>query len=246
MATTTNYGWATPDNTDLVKDGALAIRTLGSSVDTSVKALNPETTLGDIAYRSATANTNTRLPIGTTGQVLTVSGGVPAWGSAASGGMTVLASGTLTTTGTTLSSISQSYKNLYLVLEDYYINSAGSLRIRLNSDTGTVYPFSVIRSSGTSPFNTAGNNAGGFTFDDVLIQMKTSASGNHLSMTLFDYADTASKTSMFANFVYTRNDNVIASIGQNGAYTTTGAVNTINIAASAGSLFGTYVLYGVN
>ncbi len=36
MATTTNNGWTTPDDTDLVKDGALAIRTLGSAIDTSV------------------------------------------------------------------------------------------------------------------------------------------------------------------------------------------------------------------
>jgi len=79
MATTTNYGWTTPNDTDLVKDGAAAIRTLGSSVDTTTKALNPSTTLGDIEYRSATANTNTRLGIGSTGQVLTVAGGVPTW-----------------------------------------------------------------------------------------------------------------------------------------------------------------------
>jgi len=79
MATTTNYSWETPDDTDLVKDGAAAIRTLGSSIDTTTKALNPSTTLGDIEYRSSTANTNTRLPIGTTGQVLAVVGGVPAW-----------------------------------------------------------------------------------------------------------------------------------------------------------------------
>jgi hypothetical protein len=85
MATTTNYGWTTPDDTALVKDGAAAIRTLGSSVDTTTKNLNPETTLGDIAYRSSTANTNTRLGIGTSGQVLTVSGGVPAWTTLASG-----------------------------------------------------------------------------------------------------------------------------------------------------------------
>jgi hypothetical protein len=52
MATTTNYGWTTPDDTALVKDGAAAIRTLGSSVDTTTKALNPSTTLGDIEYRS--------------------------------------------------------------------------------------------------------------------------------------------------------------------------------------------------
>jgi len=79
MANTTNYNWETPDDTDLVKDGAAAIRTLGSSIDTTTKALNPSTTLGDIEYRSATANTNTRLGIGTTGQVLTVADGVPTW-----------------------------------------------------------------------------------------------------------------------------------------------------------------------
>jgi hypothetical protein len=53
MATTTNYSWTTPDDTDLVKDGAAAIRTLGSSIDTSLVNL-----LG-----------------GTTGQVLTKSSG---------------------------------------------------------------------------------------------------------------------------------------------------------------------------
>ncbi len=36
MATTTNNGWSTPDDTALVKDGASAIRTLGSAIDTSV------------------------------------------------------------------------------------------------------------------------------------------------------------------------------------------------------------------
>jgi hypothetical protein len=86
MASTTNYNWSTPDDTSLVKDGAAAIRTLGSSIDTTTKALNPSTTLGDIEYRSSTANTNTRLGIGSSGQVLTVSGGVPAWATPATTG----------------------------------------------------------------------------------------------------------------------------------------------------------------
>jgi len=45
MANTTSFGWETPDNTDLVKDGALAIRTLGEAIDTSFKgvALNAQT-----------------------------------------------------------------------------------------------------------------------------------------------------------------------------------------------------------
>lgn len=85
MASTTNYSWTTPDDTALVKDGAAAIRSLGSSIDTTTKALNPSTTLGDIEYRSATANTNTRLGIGTSGQVLSVAGGVPTWATPSAG-----------------------------------------------------------------------------------------------------------------------------------------------------------------
>jgi hypothetical protein len=37
MATTTNFGWSTPDDTALVKNGASAIRTLGSSADTTMQ-----------------------------------------------------------------------------------------------------------------------------------------------------------------------------------------------------------------
>jgi hypothetical protein len=108
MATTTNYGWTTPDDTALVKDGASAIRTLGTSVDTTTKNLNPETTLGDLAYRSSTANVKTRLGIGTTGQVLAVSGGVPAWTTPASAAP-ASATATVATSETTTS---ESYTDL--------------------------------------------------------------------------------------------------------------------------------------
>ena len=106
MATTTNYGWTTPDDTALVKDGASAIRTLGSSVDTTTKNLNPSTTLGDIEYRSSTANTNTRLGIGSTGQVLTVAGGVPTWAASAGGGKILQVVNATTTTSTVIASAS--------------------------------------------------------------------------------------------------------------------------------------------
>lgn len=39
MATTTNYGWATPNDSDYVKNGALAMRTLGNAIDTSVNKI---------------------------------------------------------------------------------------------------------------------------------------------------------------------------------------------------------------
>ena len=76
---TTNYGWPMPTSTDLVTDLPADFAAFGQPVDTSLKALNPETTLGDISYRSATANTNTRLAIGSSNQVLGIVSGVPAW-----------------------------------------------------------------------------------------------------------------------------------------------------------------------
>jgi hypothetical protein len=81
MATTTNYSWSTPDDTALVKDGAAAIRTLGSSADTTVKGLNPGTTAGDIDYYT-TSTAKARVGIGTAGQVLKVNSGAtaPEWG----------------------------------------------------------------------------------------------------------------------------------------------------------------------
>lgn len=54
MATTTNFGWTTPDDTALVKDGAAAIRTLGSSIDTSLVDLKGGTT-----GQALTKNSNT-------------------------------------------------------------------------------------------------------------------------------------------------------------------------------------------
>ena len=144
MATTTNYGWTTPDDTALVKDGASAIRTLGSSVDTTTKNLNPETTLGDIAYRSSTANVKTRLAIGSTGQVLTVAGGVPSWATASSGGETLLSTTTLTGSSVTISSIDQTYKHLQIVIITAYNSTDALCNMRINGITSGTYKWQQV------------------------------------------------------------------------------------------------------
>jgi hypothetical protein len=54
MATTTNYGWDTPDDTDLVKDGALAIRDLGQDVDTSLFGITGGKNVGEQFIAGAT------------------------------------------------------------------------------------------------------------------------------------------------------------------------------------------------
>ena len=72
MATSPNYGWLEPDNTDLVKNGALAIRTLGNAIDTTMATMTPKSIVdakGDLI--AATANdTPARLAVGANGETL--------------------------------------------------------------------------------------------------------------------------------------------------------------------------------
>jgi hypothetical protein len=72
MATSPNYGWLEPDNTDLVKNGALAIRTLGNAIDTTMATMTPKSIVdakGDLIAASA-ADTPARLAVGNNGETL--------------------------------------------------------------------------------------------------------------------------------------------------------------------------------
>jgi hypothetical protein len=171
MATTTNYGWTTPDDTALVKDGASAIRTLGSSVDTTVKALNPGTTSGDLDYYTA-STTKARIAKGTAGQVFTMNAGAtaPEWQTLTTGGMTLIATTTLSGTSTVVSSIPQTYNSLVIVgtaltwsaNAHFYINpnsSASNLETVGNYDGGYVFATNLAPlSNGTI----ASNSSNGF------------------------------------------------------------------------------------
>jgi hypothetical protein len=146
MATTTNYGWTTPNDTDLVKDGAAAIRTLGSSVDTTTKNLNPQTTTGALAYRSATANVNTALPIGTAGQILTVNSGAtaPEWATPAapaapSSNWTLLSSGSVANV-TTLQLTASGYDR-YILHWAIYDPGTPVIKFRFNNLSATNYKY---------------------------------------------------------------------------------------------------------
>ena len=54
MASTPNFNWSTPDNTGLVKNGALDIRTLGNAIDASLVDLKGGTTGQVLAKASGT------------------------------------------------------------------------------------------------------------------------------------------------------------------------------------------------
>ena len=248
MATTTNYGWTTPDDTALVKDGAAAIRTLGSSVDTTTKNLNPETTLGDIAYRSSTSNVNTRLGIGSTGNILTVAGGVPTWAApAASGGITLLSTTSLSTNTVTISGISASYKNLYILARDISTSVNDNVLVRLNSDTGSNYSFSRIRVSGTS---LAGYSATTETYIEA-VETHTSSAWNlegFVQMSIPRYTESEIK-SFYMNGIGSSGSTSATkkSDWRVGSFNSTSAISSITIFAESGTTTfssGTVYVYG--
>jgi hypothetical protein len=245
MATTTNYSWTTPDDTALVKDGAAAIRTLGSSIDTTTKNLNPETTLGDLAYRSSTANVKTRLGLGTAGQILQVNSGAtaPEWATPApGGGLTLISTTTLSGSSITLSSIPQTYKNLYILVRKFLPSDSGAtLRFRLNGDSGTRYLFGTTTDANTITFTSTGFKCmdnGNNTVSDGVMQVF-----------IPDYADSTTFQAFNGIGLTTDRDNTAAIYRYVmwGMYNQNTAITSIVIFPDFGTLTsGTVLLYGVN
>ena len=104
MATSPIYSWPEPDNTDLVKNGALAMRTLGDAIDTTMATMVPKTIVdakGDIIAATA-ADTVARLAVGANNTILTADSSTATglkWAAAAGGGKVLqVVMGTTTTT----------------------------------------------------------------------------------------------------------------------------------------------------
>ena len=240
MATTTNYSWSTPDDTDLVKDGAAAIRTLGSSIDTTTKALNPSTTLGDIEYRSATANTNTRLGIGTSGQVLTVAAGVPAW-AAATGSFTLLSTSTLSGASTTISSIDQTYTNLMVFVYGISMSADATVTMQPNSVTDKVWQVlnyaNITDGPGATSFYLTSTNGS--------VELESTSSLNAWSINISNYGSATYKP-IHAAGGYVNETGSTGGLSNTGYFQSTSAITELKFLTSTGTFSGgTVLIYGV-
>jgi hypothetical protein len=281
MANTTNFNWETPDDTDLVKDGAAAIRTLGSSIDTSLMDLkggtsgqvlskNSNTDMdftwvvtddtnaiqnsiidakGDLIVGTAD-NTPARLPIGSNGFVLTAdsveTSGVK-WAAAASGGgMTLLSTTTLSGASTTIGSINNTYKNLYVEVENISNVSAANqiFCIPNNSTSKMIYV--------TSTTQTGGSGFVGYRYvDDTNINLTSSIktfgnTNNFWSFNFYNYASSTTRKTfdMIGGYVTSGgNENQNAT----GYYNENTSISSLVFTTNGGNWAGgTVRVYGVN
>jgi len=88
MANTTNFNWETPDDTDLVKDGAAAIRTLAGAIDTSLVDLKGGTS-GQILAKATNTNMDFTWVTNDVGDITEVVASTPLTGGGTSGSVTV-------------------------------------------------------------------------------------------------------------------------------------------------------------
>jgi len=278
MASTPNFNWATPDNTGLVKNGALDIRTLGNAIDASLVDLKGGTTgqvlskasntdmdfswvtdatgipatifdaKGDIIAATA-ADTASRLAVGTNGQVLTADSTASTglkWATASSGGMTSIATGSLTGGSVTVSSIPQTYVSLYVVLSAYSTNFDDVCGIRINSDTtANYYQGAYVKNlGGTVSTGTPGSFS--FIQPNMGTSHKTGNNNNIAVFNFYNYADTAAYKSIEVNTRFYANTNAETIGSTSYVYVSTSGITSLTF-TSAGSSWnnGTYTVYGV-
>jgi hypothetical protein len=191
------------------------------------------------------ADTPARLAVGANDTVLTADSTTATglkWAAPSSGSQTSIASGSLTGSSVTLSSIAGTYRDLKLVIFNYRPTTTDlKLMMRFNGAT------SGYRA-------TPGTYTGSVTFADTEMFISTTADGGASSQALIvvdipEYANTTAwKIMTYQSLVNNETTNTNGAWEQNaGLYKSTSAISSITLLPQAGGTFttGDYVLYGV-
>jgi hypothetical protein len=172
MATTTpNFGWAVPTSTDLVKDGAVAIETLGDSIDASLVDLKGGTTGQVLAKASNTdmdfswvaqddSNAIQNSIVDAKGDLIAATANdTPARLAVGTNGQVLTAD---STAATGLAWATASAGSTYVAGKNAIFNSAFDIWQRGTSSTGTAYNYTADRW-----LNFRGAFASGATFSRI-------------------------------------------------------------------------------
>jgi hypothetical protein len=209
--------------------------------------VNPMTTTGDTIY-SSSGSTPARLGIGTAGQVLQVNSGAtaPEWATPAGGGgggLTLLSTTTLSGATTTISGISGSYTDLYIIYDKIRLSSAGTLFLQLNGDTGSNYWTFSEELDGSAVNTTRGSRS-----DIVLGATATSATDNRKTSGYINIRLYTSATSKNLNSQHLSEYSTFGAILNRNMtnYATSSAITSVTFfTASPTFTTGTIYIYGV-
>lgn len=212
---------------------------------------NPMTTAGDI-IKGGTSGAAGRLAIGTTGQVLTVVSGAPAWAAAGGGAMIQIAQ-TLVATAVnniTFSSIPGTFNHLMLVWQAASSGGGSTefMILNFNSDTGSNYTTEECFSSAATTTSSATGAASAANVGRVSTTLNTGFAGSG-SITVPNYSGTT----------FAKNINAATTAVQSGANSTLGsnfyaiwnsaaAIATIKLALGSANNFvvgSKFTLYGL-
>jgi len=240
-----------PSSTAVTLTGTqtLTNKTLTSPALTT-PTISTATTNGDILYGTG-SGALARLGIGTTGQVLNVSGGVPAWATAASGGsMTLISSTALSGTSVSFTSIAGTYKNLYVHLSNPYASSNGGYNMTFNNDTtSTNYNFFYSEPDNVTVYANHTNfwsfQQGNWGFCSG--GAGAASNGNAFHLWIYDYAGGTKKVFNGVGWAQHSNGNSQMFPTANGVYRSNTAITRLDVRCNAGTWSGgTAYLYGVN
>jgi hypothetical protein len=206
--------------------------------------LSTVTTNGDIIYGTGSGAV-TRLGIGSSAQVLTVSGGVPAWATPAgaiasfsllnAGGTALTGAQTVRVTGITSNTLQ------VLIKGASSVNSGTRICVRFNNDNGTqtIYRWYGMYGTGTSVDSDFADNGGFFGMG----KMGTSA-GNDVQAGLMVYG-CKSSTAKVVHGMGSGNGTSRQQIWFHGAYEVSSAITSVDIFSDNGNLdAGTVYVYG--
>jgi hypothetical protein len=207
------------------------------------------TTAGDL-IKGTGSGTFDRLGIGSTGQVLTVASGAPSWATpAGGGGLTVIATGTLSGTSVVVGSIPGTYKHLMVsVYAATWDTGVSSMQLRYNSVT-TNYTKSLYGHNGTTATNEGTLTQSGWGLNDGATDWLRTGANNHANWIIYDYNNTTGLMNASGTCSYVNSSSVNSRT--NGVFSnsaTAAAVTSLTLRLDAGynMTAGTYTVYGVS